>query len=178
MDLSHFTPEQIASLRAALNADTASGRSPFRPRQLTDLRLLPTKDDPRPTFFWSADPPRDGGDLTRGTPYPRLLWHLDTGEEITVLDLAAHEAKQAEGCWTETAPSAAPVDPLADIEAELAALSPDDRAMIIEAQRQDRLKALQAKMAQLSERSLEALLSDAKEQATQKRGPGRPKKIA
>lgn len=178
IDLSGFTAEQLAALKAQLNSTDGSGRSPIKPRQLHDLRLLPTADDPRPTFFWSVDPPRDGRDLTRGTPYPRLLWHVDSGEEITVLDLEAHQAKQAEGCWTETAPSAGPVDPMADMQAALDALTPEDRALVVAAQQQTRLQEITAKLSKLSPSTLELLLTAAKDEATGKRGPGRPKKIA
>lgn len=153
---------------------TVDGRSPMRPRQLNDLRLLPTADDPRPTFFWSAESPRDV-DVTKTTPYPRLLWHVESGEEITVLDLEAHQAKEAEGCWTETAPSEVPVDPMAAIQAELDALTPTERATVLEAQRQQRLQSLQTKIAALSDRSLETLLGEAKAQATPPRR-GRPPK--
>ncbi len=41
----------------------------MRPRQLHDLNLAPTASDPRPTFFWSAEKPRNAGDLTKTTEF-------------------------------------------------------------------------------------------------------------
>jgi hypothetical protein len=145
---------------------TADGRSPFRPRQLDDLTLAPTKDDPRPTFFWSAVSPRHAGDLKKTEPYPRLLWHRESGQEITVHSLSEHQKKLAD--YQEIAPALVAVDPMAAIQAELDALSPEDRALVIEGQRQDRINALRAKMAKLPDASLETLLTDAKEKATDK----------
>jgi hypothetical protein len=155
---------------------TDDGRSPFKPRQLDDLRLLPTKDDPRPTFFWSAESPRDAGDLTRTTLYPRLLWHGETGVECTVTTAEDHQDKLSDG-WVETQPYQAPTDPMAELQKELDALSPDDRAMVIEAQRMARLTALQTKIAALSEMSLQSLVSSPEERI-EKRKPGRPRKTA
>jgi hypothetical protein len=152
---------------------TADGRSPLRPRQLHDLRLPPTADDPRPTFVWSAEPPRDGGDLTRGTPYPRLLWNGE-GVECTVKDAGEHAARAAAG-WVEQPPVVEAVDPVTALQAELEALSPEDRAQVLEAQRQQRLQTLQEKIARLPDASLETLLADARDQASG-RGPGRPRK--
>jgi hypothetical protein len=174
LDLTTLTPEQLASLRAQLGlpAGDASGRSPFRPRQLHDLRLLPTAEDPRPTFFWSAVSPRDV-DVTTTSPYPRLLWNTATDEEVTVGDLETHQAYLAEG-YTEQAPMHAPVDPMAEIEAALAALSVEERAMVVESQRKQRVAALTEKMAGLSDGALASLLSDAPK--TEKRKPGRPRK--
>lgn len=177
IDLSGFSAEQLAALKAQLNSGDGSGRSPLKPRQLHDLRLLPTADDPRPTFYFQ-ETPRAFGDVSRGTPYPRLMWHVDTDVEITVLDLEAHQAKQAEGCWTETAPSAAPVDPMADMQAALDALTPEDRALVVAAQQKQRLDQITAQLAKLAPSTLESLLTAAKDEATGKRGPGRPKKIA
>lgn len=174
LDLTQLTPEQLATLRAQLGlaGTDASGRSPFKPRQLHDLRLLPTETDPRPTFFWSAVSPRDV-DVLKTTPYPRLLWDKATGEEVTVGDAETHQAYRADG-YTELAPMQAPVDPMAELQAALEALDPETRALVIETQRKQRVAALTAKMAGLSEGALEALLSD--EPKAEKRKPGRPRK--
>lgn len=175
MDLSRFTPEQIAELKSALGMATdGSGRSPFPKRQLDDLRLLPTKDDPRPTFFWSAESPR-GVDLTKTFPYPRLLWSQD-GVEVVAENATQHHAFLEDG-YVETAPAMAAIDPMAELQAELDALTPDDRALVLEAQRQDRLKALHTKLAGLSDASL-LTLTASPEERIEKRKPGRPRKSA
>src|SRR5882757_4365765 len=88
MDLANLTPSEIASLRAQLlgapgSANDPTGRSPIKPRQLHDLRLLPTATDPRPMFIPSTETPRDWV-VGPGTPFPKLLWHRTTGEERTV----------------------------------------------------------------------------------------------
>lgn len=151
------------------------GRSPDRPRQLHDLRLPPTKDDPRPTFIWSAEVPRDAGDINRpGPPYPRLAWSPD-GEEVRVDDADQLRQLRMRG-YTEEPPAVVPVDPLTTLQAALAELSPEDRAQVLEQQRLQRLVALQDQLARLPDGALETLLRDAKTQATPARRPGRPPK--
>jgi len=171
MDLSQLTPDQLRSLKTQLEALPAgidgTGRSPFRPRQLHDLRLLPTKDDPRPTFFWSAESPRDGVDVSRTTPYPALMWHRESGEEITVFS-AEDEANHAHA-YTTKAPqivAKAPMDELSDL---LAQLPEADRALVLEAQRQERMQSLKAKLAALTPEQLEALLGRAEKPAAKKK---------
>jgi hypothetical protein len=177
MDITAFTPEQLRALKAQLDglSDT-TGRSPFRSRQLHDLRLLPTKDDPRPTFVWSAEPPRDAGDLTRTTPYPRLMWHLESGEEITVDSQASEQTMTAQG-FILTAPADLPApDPLDAMRVALEQLSPEDRALLLAAAQQDRKAALQAQLAALPESQLAALLAANGTAEPVRRGPGRPRK--
>lgn len=161
LDLSQMSPTDIATLKALLNGTDDSGRSPFKDRQLHDLRLLPTKDDPRPTFFWSAEQPRNAGDLTRTTLHPRLMWHKDTGREVRADDLKAEETYTAKGYVTVPPANAEAPDPLEELRAAFEALSPEDRATIVAAQKQSRLDAIQAQMAGLTESELEALLAGA-----------------
>ena len=178
MDLSMFTPEQLQALKAQLDTMTdVSGRSPFRDRQLHDLRLLPTATDPRPTFFWSAESPRHAIDLTKTTPYPRLMWHADSGEEITVDSRAAEQTMTAQG-FILTAPSdLPPPDPLDALRAALGQLSEADQRVILEAAQQDRKMALQAQLAALPDEQLAALLAaNAGAVEAPRRGPGRPRK--
>ena len=118
MDLSRMTPDDIASLRAQLGLTDTSGRSPLKPRQLHDLRLLPTKDDPRPTFFWSAEAPRNVADLTKTSPYPKLLWEPVTGTEVTAQSPEEHETLYAG--YLPLAPATAVLDPQAELEAQFA----------------------------------------------------------
>lgn len=176
LDLSAFTPEQIDLLKAQLNAVTdSSGRSPLRPRQLHDLRLVPTKDDPRPTFFWSTDSPRNAGDLSKTAPYPKLMWHAETGQEITVAG-PAHEREKAEDGYVLTSPENAEApDLVALLKAQLESLSPEDRQVLVAAAQRDRLAKVQEAMAGLSEAELEALTASLTGEPA-KRKPGRPKK--
>ena len=175
MDLSTLTPDQIASLKAQLGiAGDGSGRSPLKPRQLHDLRLLPTKDDPRPTFFW-IEPPRTGEDLTKTTPYPRLMWHGTSGEEVTVYSASEQSTYTSTGYVLHAPVPASAQDPLDILRANLEAFSPEDRALLVAGQQQDRLAALRAQMAALKPEELETLLAGV-ETETPKRGVGRPRK--
>ena len=186
----NLSPELLAEIQAALNAGTLTlgnpnGRSPVRrgrfqdPRQLDDLRLPATKDDPRPTFLWSAVAPRDGIDLTRTHEYPRLLWHGETGTEITVTSKDEQQTRLASG-YTTTAPAWVEPDPMELIRAQWDALSPDDQALLLESQKQDRIALLKSKLSVLPENKLAELLSkqahETPEQQEVRRGPGRPRK--
>ena len=160
MDITQFTPEQLIALKAQLDGLTdTSGRSPLRPRQLHDLRLLPTKDDPRPLFIPSAEAPRDGRDLTKTTEYPKLMWHRDSGEEITVYSSA--EERQMSDIYNKVAPENVVLAPMDALKLELDSFSEEDRKLIIDAQKQTRMQALQEKLASLSDEARERLLADA-----------------
>lgn len=156
MDLSAFTPAQIAELKAALVSDT-SGRSPLRERQLHDLRLVPTAEDPRPTFFWTAASPRNAADLTRTTLYPRLMWHSVTGAEITVTGASAEQSYTAQGYSVSAPANAVAPDPKDVLRQQLESLSPEDRKLIVQAAQKDRLAKIQEAMADLSEAELSDL---------------------
>lgn len=169
LDLSSLTADDLIALKARLDGLTdVSGRSPMRPRQLTDLRLLPTKDDPRPTFFMSAEPPRNAGDLTRGTPFPALLWHGETGAEITVKDAKAMASYTASGYLTYP-PFTVELDPMDILAAQIEALSESDKAALIESQRLDRIAAMRQKLAGLSEDKLAILLAQSEKPTAAKR---------
>ncbi len=173
MDLGTLSSDQLLQLTHQLDGLTdTSGRSALRPRQLHDLNRPPAADDPRPLFIWSAAQPKD---YVPGPAkyFPALLWHRETGEEITVHS-AAERADYGEE-WISTPPAAAVPDPFGDMQAALDLLSADDRALLIESQRQDRMRVLQAKLAALPQAQLEALLAGQAEPIA-KRGPGRPKK--
>jgi hypothetical protein len=161
LDLSSLSTDDIAVLKAALgmpNVD-ANGRSPLRPRQLHDLRLLPTKDDPRPTFFWSAEAPRDAADLTKTSLYPRLMWESTTGREITVVNAKDQASYTAQGFVLVAPANAETLDPSEMIRQQLEQLSPEDRKTIIAAAQKDRMARLQEAMAGLTEDELAALVA-------------------
>jgi hypothetical protein len=135
---------------------------------LHDLTLLPTKDDPRPTFNWSADPPRDdGGESRRTFPYPRLLWTAD-GTEITVHSEAEHRGMVAQG-YLEQAPGDVVIDQAEQLRQMLEALSPADRALVVDGQRQARIKAALSALEELprgeADTMLESLAAKAKRSA-------------
>lgn len=160
--------EAIAS--GALNLGNPDGRSPNRPRQLHDLTLTPTKDDPRPTFFWSAEKPRDVPNLTRTEPYPRLMWHGTTSTEITVPSLDEQSAKLSMG-YVLTPPHSVKIDPLAALQAQFEAMPESDRALLVKSIEQDRVEKLKQQLGALPADQLEALLA-----ASQP--PGKKSKVA
>jgi hypothetical protein len=163
----NLSPDLLAQIQAAIasgqltlpaNGETnLAGRSPLRPRQLHDLTLLPTKDDPRPTFNWSADPPRDDGGASRRTfPYPRLLWTKD-GTEITVHSEAEHRGMVAQG-YLEQAPGDIVIDQAEQLRQMLEALSPADRALVVDGQRQARIKAALSALEELPRGEADSML--------------------
>lgn len=161
LDIGRLTPDELLALKQRLDALTdVSGRTPLRPRQLHDLRLLPTATDARPTFFWSADAPRDNGEHARVTPYPKLMWHGDSGEEVTVID-AMDERAHADAGYLPSAPFQRVLDPMDVLAAQLDALSEADRSLLIEAQRQDRIQILREQLGALPEDKLAFLLTQA-----------------
>lgn len=159
--LKQFTPDQLAALQQALNTALPGGRSslyskgvhPNNPRQLMDLRKLPTATDPRPTFYWSAEETREGASTPQ---YRRLMWSPD-GREITVTS-EADEAAYAKKGYTLQAPPDAEADPTETIRQQLAALSEEDRRTILQAAQLEKRAKLQAKVADLSDEEIATLL--------------------
>jgi len=141
---------------------SVDGRSPLRPRQLNNLTLAPTAEDPRPTFFWSAESPRD--EVITHSPYPKLLWS-ETGDEVTVSSVEAEAAAVARGYLTVAPASLKPFDAL---KAMLEAMSPEDRTLVLEAQQKDRLARVQAQLANLPAGELEALIAASKSKSKTK----------
>lgn len=155
--LQALTPDQIAGL---LSQQAGERRSPLRERELTDLTLLPSKDDPRPTFYQETD----GREFLpiRQNPFPKLLWHTKTGQEVTVR--SAREQKDLGmvgegGLWTDVAPITGPVDPETQARKMFAALSPEDQEFILEHQRQMKLEAVKKMMGLLTEGQQAAVLN-------------------
>lgn len=177
MDLSQFTSDDLRQLKALLDAQTDdSGRSPFRDRQLHDLRLLPTKDDPRPTFFWSAETPRDHP-VGPGTPFPRLMWHVVTNQEITVKNQADMDRHSED--YTVVPPNMAPPDPQQELAELMAQLSQDDRAMLLASMQHSKLAQIQAQLGALSSAALDDVMARVPAaEAAPKRKSGRPRKVA
>jgi hypothetical protein len=159
-----LNPELLAEIKQALADGSLNaaelqqgGRSPFRPRQLHDLRLLPTKDDPRPTFFWSVEGPRNNPDAGKTFPYPRLLWS-PAGEEITVQSATEHRDYVAKG-YLEKDPGTVVVDQADAIKRMLEALSTADRDLVINGQKKARMQAIQDQMAELSDDDLASVIA-------------------
>ncbi len=158
--LASFSPDQIQLLKAAIDGMTdISGRSPFRPRQLHDLTLLPTKDDPRPTFFWSADKPRNVGDLTKTKPYPRLMWEMPSGREITVANAKEEKAHADMGFITFAPANAEKPSPFEALKDMLDGLSEADRALVLKGAHATRLDRIKEGILELGDDEREALMA-------------------
>lgn len=131
----------------------ANHRSPIR-KPLTDLREPTTAKGRlnRPHFEWSADPPPEG---TVIPPYPRLFWDAN-GVEIKIAS-PEHEASTVQPEWTSAPPMAHAISAVDQLQKELAALSVEDRAFVMEAQRKARLERLHGKLSLLSDGDIASL---------------------
>jgi len=137
-----------------------NGRSPFRARQLTDLRLLPRADDPRPTFFVTSEVPREW-DTTAQHDYPKLMWS-PKGQEITIQ--AGKDAKEQQLAYERQGYGHTPpadASPLDAVEREMAQLSDEDRKLVLEMQKKARMARLEEKLAGLTDEEL-ALVAGAR----------------
>ncbi len=160
MNLAQLTPDELASLKQQLDSITdVSGRQAPRQRQLHDLRLMPTATDARPLFIPSAEAPRDGRDLSKTTEFPKLMFHRDTGEELTVYSSA--EQRQNSDIYDLMPKAGVVLEPMEAMRLELDSFSEEDRKLILDAQKQSRMATMQAKLAGLSEEALARLLADA-----------------
>lgn len=154
-----LTPDQLSGILSQ-----GYGRSPIKPRQLHDLRLLPKADDPRPLFLPSVDAPRDRPETH--SPYPKLLWHTETGQEITVGSLEDEQKKGA--AWTSVPPSSKPIDPVEQARLLFESLSEDDQRMVLDLQRKAKIDAANAALASLNPAQLAAAMQ-VPEKGTRKR---------
>jgi hypothetical protein len=75
---------------------------------------MPTATDPRPGFFWSAETPRDFVPQTY-QEFPRLMWHQETAQEITVHDRDEAMLRAKDG-YGAVPPHAVVVDPMDSIK--------------------------------------------------------------
>lgn len=147
--LQQLSPDQLAGLLTDNH-----GRSPFRDRQLTDLSLKPSARDPRPTFFAETDGREFQPILQR--PYPKLLWHVETHEEITVA--SEHEERARGAMWTATPPVMTPMTVEEMVRRQFDSLSDEDKAFILEHQRQLKLNAITQAMGTLTDSQLAAFV--------------------
>lgn len=144
-------------LQELTSVTDTGGRSPFRPRQLHDLRLAPRADDPRPTFFATSEVPRDWN-TTAQHEYPKLMWSPQ-GQEIVIP--AGNDAKaqeldyEAKGYLHLPPADQSPVDA---VEREMAQLSEEDRALVVEMQRQSRMARLEERLKGLTDDELKAVM--------------------
>lgn len=173
-DILSLPPDQLDALRAVLNPNGVNdGRSPqhskgvlaSNPRQLLDLRKLPSATDPRPTFVWSAEESRDG--QTQKPPYRRLMWAPD-GREITIYSEKEERERIADG-YVLTAPANAEEPDQQDaMRTMLEALSPEDRKLIVLSASKKRRARLEEQLAEMSDEAVDALLGSIEPKAQKK----------
>lgn len=148
--LQDLPPDQVAAL-----VSNNHGRSPFRDRQLTDLTLKPSARDPRPTFYAETDG-REFQPITQ-KPFPKLLWHVETHQEITV---GSEQELQTRGAmWTTTPPVTTPLTQEEIAKKLFDSLNPADQALIIEHQHQLKLETVKRALEGLGESQIASLLA-------------------
>ncbi len=164
-----LTAQELQELTTVTDTN---GRSPFRPRQLNNLLLMPRADDPRPTFFATVQVPREW-DTTAQHEYPKLMWSpqgvevkIEPGSEAK----AQEQAYEAKG-YLHFAPADESL--LDAVEREMAQLSPEDRQMVLEMQKKARMSRLEERLSHLTDEELSLVAGE-----PMKRGVGRPKKTA
>lgn len=156
-----LSPELVAQIQEAVASGqlvlgNPGGRSPLRPRQLHDLNLPPTRDDPRPTFFWSAEKPRNDPFVHLTHEFPKLMWKGDTGQEITVLSAEAQAEKMKFG-YVLTCPLSAVLDPMEELQKQFAMLPDEDRQAIMKATNENRIETMVEQLAKLDQSQLDAI---------------------
>jgi len=155
-----LSPELLTQIQAAIADGTLvvgnpGGRSPIRPRQLHDLTLLPTKDDPRPTWFPSAEKPRNI-DVSKTYEFPKLMWKGDTGQEITVASAEEQATKMRFG-YVLTCPLAVELDPMEELQKQFSMLSDEDQLAIRKATYENRIETMVDQLAKLDQSQLDAI---------------------
>jgi hypothetical protein len=156
--LDGFSAEQIAQL--ALELDQRKGgegdrTAEYRPRQLHDLTRGPYQDPltgkwvAAPTFFPSA--PADPRAAFTRPPYRRLLWHKKSLREVTVKSEADYQSKMASDEWLDRPPVQVALTAEARAQQMFDALSPEDQALVLEQQRQTKIRQAQEALGALSD---------------------------
>lgn len=150
IDIHALSESDLQALRARLGtlAPDPMGRIVQMPgRQLHDLNLQPTAEDPRPLFVPSAASPRDV-QVGRPTEYKKLMWSPD-GREIAVSTRAEEDAYAAKG-YVLTSPATRAMSTEELIAAEFASLPPEDQQLVIETAKAAKLATMQERLASLT----------------------------
>src|SRR6185503_3805667 len=140
-------------------AESDGYRSPvFKP--LTDLRPQPfNRMHPRPTFVWSAPEPVNQP-AYRHQPFPRLVFKPNGADVLdrTCRNVSEFQAAIAEG-WQASYPDVAgPMSRHDGLKAELALMSDEDRAFLVEQQRAARLAKIQKALETASDTEIALLM--------------------
>ena len=156
---------QVELLTAALAKSTSDGRtSPVRVPLSNLLSPPPSATVAKPNFFYDGmDQPK-----VHGKPFPTLRYRLtETGVEERCCRNASELASLNDE-WVEIPPSVELPSPMESLGEAMASLSDDERRLVMEEQKKVRLSAIQAQLAALSPEDLASLTSGAV--APRKRG--------
>lgn len=164
---------QVEALTAALatqqEQQKTGQRTPEIRKPLTNLlNPPPSATVAKPNFFY------DGMNLPNvpGKPFPTLRYRLtENGVEERCCRTVAEVVALGDD-WSPVPPSVDLPSPLESIQDALEALTPEERATVMEEQRKTRLAAIQRMISELPPEDLASLQAG----APVKRGPGRPKK--
>lgn len=157
---------QVELLTAALaKQSSADGRtSPVRVPLSDLLHPPPSATVAKPNFFY------DGMDQPKGfgKPFPTLRYRLtETGVEERCCR-SASEVLALGDEWSQVPPTLELPSPMESLGEAMASLSDDERRLVMEEQKKVRLSAIQAQLAALSPEDLASLTSGAV--APRKRG--------
>lgn len=135
---------------------TLAGRSPHR-GVLHDLRIAPSATEPRPLFTSPTSGMKETHEPYRHQAYPKLKFRLEEGKlvEITVKNEAA-DAALGSG-WADAPPIMQALTAADRARREFEMLSPDDQALVLEMQAEQRRSKVQAALSSLSQAEIDEL---------------------
>lgn len=134
-------------------------------RQLNDLRKKPSVTTLNGQIFSDHRPLFDLGELPEAHPdfgrppmwgdekFRQLLWHPTTGEEVFASNQSEVNSLHNRG-YLDYPPNAQVVPPVVAAKSALDGLKQDERDRVLAAVRKQKLEAIQAQLAQLSESEL------------------------
>ena len=167
---------RVEALTAQLQQQSPTGRSTEIRKPLTNLLdPPPSATVAKPNFFFEG---RNSVERTLPGPFPAVRFRLtEQGvQERAAKNQAELDALEADG-WHTGEPVTAPVSRLDAMTDALASLSESERSAVLAEQEKTRLSTIQAQLASLSADDLARVL-EASATGPAKRGPGRPKKGA
>ena len=167
---------QVAALTQQLQSQQPGQRTPEIRKPIQNLLdPPPSATVAKPNFFFEG---RNSVERTVPGPFPAIRFKLtETGvEERAAKNQSELDALEAAG-WHPGMPDVAPVSRLDAMTDALASLSESERSAVLAEQEKTRLSTIQAQLASLSADDLARVL-EASATGPAKRGPGRPRKTA
>jgi hypothetical protein len=166
---------QVAALTQQLQSSQVGQRTPEIRKPIQNLLdPPPSATVAKPNFFFEG---RNSVERTVPGPFPAVRFRLtEQGvQERAAKNQAELDALEADG-WHTGEPVTAPVSRLDAMTDALASLSEAERSAVLAEQEKTRLGTIQAQLASLSADDLARVLEASASPV--KRGPGRPRKTA